>query len=190
MATGTRSATTEVAEHAIQSVVGANAEALRLVIDPDAVNHEALTEPPGARGRGPAAFQATGTWLSAAFDDLTWATERHVVEDDLVVTYGFLAGRHRGDFVVWTPDGSVERAFAPTGRTFSVRQAHFQRVVDGLVTEHWAVRDDQGMAMQLGWVPPTPGYLVRCQRATKRARRAAKAAAVVRPTDAPTGSAR
>jgi len=76
--------------------------------------------------------------------------------------------------VVWTPDGSVERAFVATGKTFTVRQAHFQRIVDGLVVEHWAVRDDQGMAMQLGWIPPTPAFLFRCHRATKRARRAAR----------------
>ena len=37
---------------------------------------------------------------------------------------------------------------------------------DGLVAEHWAVRDDQGMALQLGWVPPSPWYLLRCAVAT------------------------
>ncbi len=76
--------------------------------------------------------------------------------------------------MVWTPDGAVERTFVPTGKTFTARQANFQRVVDGLVVEHWAVRDDQGMAAQLGWIPPTPAFLFRCQRATRRARRAAR----------------
>ena len=107
-------------------------------------------------------------------------TECMVVDGDLVVTYGTLSGRQTGDFVVWTPDGTVERAFAPTGKTFTVRQAHFQRIVDGLVIEHWAVRDDQGMAVQLGWIPPSPGFLLRCYRATKRARRAARAATTQR----------
>lgn len=59
----------------------------------------------------------------------------------------------------------------PTGRAFTVRQAHFQRIRDGLVAEHWAVRDDQGMAMQAGWIPPSPRFLLRCGLATRKARR-------------------
>ena len=128
-------------------------------------------EPPQTRGRGPEAFHATGEWLRHAFSELTWTTDRSVVEDDVVVTYGRMSGRHTGDFVVWTEDQQVERVFVPTGRDFTVRQAHFQRIRDGLVIEHWAVRDDQGMAMQAGWIPPTPGFLVRCALATRRARR-------------------
>ena len=84
-----------------------------------------------------------------------------------------MSGRQTGDFVIWTPEGRVERAFAPTGKTFEVRHAHFGRMRDDLVVEHWAVRDDQGMALQLGWVPPSPWYLLRCAVATSRARRAA-----------------
>ncbi|PZF85576.1 ester cyclase [Jiangella anatolica] len=162
-----------IAERSIRAVLAGSVADLAALVHPDAVNREAATEPPATRGAGPEAFHATGQWLRAAFDDLVWVTERDVVEGDLVVTYGTLSGRHTGDFVVWTPGGAVERAFAPTGRTFTVRQAHFQRIEDGLVVEHWAVRDDQGMAIQLGWIPPTPAYLLRCVRATRRARRAA-----------------
>ncbi len=32
--------------------------------------------------------------------------------------------------------------------------------MDGQVIEHWAVRDDQGMARQVGWIPPTPTFLI------------------------------
>ena len=39
-----------------------------------------------------------------------------------------------------------------------------------------AVRDDQGMAIQLGWIPPSLGFLFRCHQATKRARAAARVA--------------
>jgi predicted ester cyclase len=167
----TTCSTTEVAaiaHNSIQAVLEGTPAVLAALIHPDAVNREAIAEPRAARGCGPAAFHATGEWLRAAFSDLAWTTERHVVEDDVVVSYGYLSGRQTGDLVVWTPEGTVERAFAPTGKTFAVRQAHFQRVVGGLVVEHWAVRDDQGMALQLGWIPPTPGFLIRCHRATKR----------------------
>ena len=165
-----------VAERSIHATLGGTVDDLAALVHPDAINREAITEPPPTRGVGPAAFHATGQWLRAAFSDLAWTTERVVVEGDLTVAYGTLSGRQTGDFVVWTPGGTVERAFAPTRRTFTVRQAHFQRIVDGLVTEHWAVRDDQGMAIQLGWIPPTPAFLFRCHRATKRARRSARTA--------------
>lgn len=165
-----------VAERSIHATLGGSLADLAALVHPDAVNREAIAEPPATRGTGPAAFHATGEWLRTAFSDLAWTTERDVVDDDLVVTYGTLSGRQTGEFVVWTPDGAVERAFAPTGKTFTVRQAHFQRIADGLVVEHWAVRDDQSMALQLGWIPPTPGFLLRCHRATKRARRAARTA--------------
>lgn len=165
-----------IAERAIHATLGGSVADLATVVHPDAVNRMSITEPPATRGTGPTAFHATGEWLRTAFSDLAWTTENEVVEDDLIVTYGTLAGRQTGDFVVWTPDAAVERAFAPTGRTFAVRQAHFQRIADGRVIEHWAVRDDQGMGLQLGWIPPTPGFLFRSYLATRRARRAAQSA--------------
>lgn len=159
-----------IAERAIHATLGGSVADLARVVHPDAVNRMSVTEPPATRGTGPAAFHATGEWLRTAFSDLVWTTENEVVEDDLVVTYGTLSGRQTGDFVVWTPEATVERAFAPTGQAFAVRQAHFQRIADGRVVEHWAVRDDQGMGLQLGWIPPTPGFLFRCYLATRRAR--------------------
>jgi predicted ester cyclase len=170
--TMTRDATVAVAEAAIHAVLRGTLADLVTVTHPDATNREAAGEPPATRGRGPQAFHATGEWLREAFSDLTWTTARSIAEGDLVVTFGTMSGRHTGNFVVWTQDATVERAFVPTGKTFSVRQAHFQRIRDGLVIEHWAVRDDQGMALQAGWIPPTPTFLIRCALATKKARRA------------------
>ena len=167
----TRDEQVAVAEAALHGVVGGTLTDLEAVVHADAVNREAIAEPSGARGRGPLAFFASGEWLRDGFSDLVWTTECSIAEDDVVVTYGTLSGRHTGNFVVWTPDETVERVFVATSRTFNVRQAHFQRIGDGLVIEHWAVRDDQGMAIQAGWIPPGPGFLVRCARATRRARR-------------------
>jgi hypothetical protein len=42
------------------------------IIHPDAANDEAISEPPAAWGRGPAAFKATYDWLHAAFEELRW----------------------------------------------------------------------------------------------------------------------
>ena len=174
--TPSRDELARLAEITLHATLGGSLADLVALIHPEAHNRMSITEPPATRGHGPTAFHATGEWLRAAFSDLVWTTESDVVEDDLVVTYGTLSGRQTGEFVVWTPDGTVDRAFVPTGKSFTVRQAHFQRIADGLVIEHWAVRDDQGMAIQLGWIPPTPGFLFRCHQATKRARAAARVA--------------
>jgi hypothetical protein len=56
----------------------------------------------------------------------------------------------------------------PRGGPSLSGHAHFQRIDDCQVAEHWAVRDDQGQAMQLGWVPPTPRFLIRCAAATRK----------------------
>jgi len=169
----TRDDLVAVAEANIHAVAGGTLEDLAELTHPDAVNRESAAEPPATRGRGPAAFHATGEWLREGFSELSWTTEVSITEGDLVVTFGTMSGRHTGNMTIWTEDAQVERVFVPTGKSFTVRQAHFQRLRDGLVVEHWAVRDDQGMAMQAGWIPPTPGFLFRCAMATRRARRAA-----------------
>jgi hypothetical protein len=59
----------------------------------------------------------------------------------------------------------------PTGRRFATTQTHWFRISSGQVVEHWANRDDIGTAQQLGWVPPSPWFLLRSAMATRRARR-------------------
>lgn len=143
------------------------------VIHPDAVNREARTEPPAARGLGPAAFYATALWLRAAFADMRWDIQQVAADGDIVVVHAVATGRHTGPFVLYDEQGSVEQVMPPTGRANSVTHTHWFRVADGQVIEHWANRDDMGMARQLGWIPPGPGYLVRMALAKRRARRAA-----------------
>ena len=132
-----------------------------------------VAEPPATRGRGPEAFLATAHWLTTAFTDLAFDIDtrrgrggpgghpRHHVRSAHRRLRRLDAG------------GTRREGVRSDRRTFAVRQAHFGRMRDGLVVEHWAVRDDQGMALQLGWVPPSPWYLLRCAVATARARRAA-----------------
>ena len=40
----------------------------------------------------------------------------------------------------------------------SVRHVHLYRVADGKIAEHWAVRDDLGMLLQLGALPQPPEH--------------------------------
>jgi len=141
------------------------------VVHTGAVNRESMSEPPRTRGRGPDAFYASAVWLRAAFTELRFDVERVVVEGDLAVVYTIMKGRHVGPFVVYDEQGSIDQVFAPTGRSFAVKQSHWLRVEDGRVIEHWATRDDLGQAVQLGWVPPTPLSMVRNAWAKRAARR-------------------
>jgi hypothetical protein len=90
------------------------------IIHPDAANDEAVSEPPAARGRGPAAFKATHDWLHAAF---------------------------------------------------AASQTHWYRLAEGRIVGHAANRDHLAQARQLGWVPPSPAFLVRSALASRRLRR-------------------
>jgi len=177
MTTTTRAHQAELATRAIRLMAEGAPDEFRRVIHPDAVNREARSEPLNCRGRGPVAFWGTAAWLRTAFTEMEFPVSTVVVDGDLAVTHGTMRGRHVGDMVIWTPEGTVERAFAPTGKRFEVHHAHFLRFREGLVVEHWAVRDDQSLAMQLGWVPPSPAYLLRCAAATRRHRKAAATAA-------------
>ena len=146
-------------------------EEFDLLIHASATNREAAAEPPTARSHGPEAFWATAQWLRSAYSELGFVEEHVVRQGDVAVWHGTMSGRHTGPFVTFTPDGSVARAFAPTGRSFTVTQTHWMRFRDGQLIEHWANRDDVAMQVQLGWVPPSPIYLAKCSRATRRARR-------------------
>ena len=143
---------------------------LTRVVHPQAVNREAKDEPPATRGRGPAAFAATARWLRAAFADLNFDVHDAVADGDLIAVHCTMSGRQVGPFVTYDERGEVAQAFPPTGRTFAITQSHWFRMKDGQVLEHWANRDDLGMATQLGWIPPTPAFLWRMARAKRHAR--------------------
>lgn len=142
------------------------------LVHPDWVNHEAKDEPLSARQpHGPAAAYATAVWLRSAYSDLRWEIHDVVAERDLVVVHCTMSGRHTGVFVAYDENAEVDEAFPPTGREFASTQTHWCRVADGKLIEHWANRDDLGMAKECGWVPPTPRYLLRMALAKRRARR-------------------
>ncbi len=166
-----RATALRVAVDAVHAMATGSLDDFRHLIHPEATNRESIDEPAAARGAGPEAFYASSLWLRGAFAQLSFAVHETVVDQDIVVVHARMSGVHSGDFVTYGPDTQVRRAFAPTGKRFNVTQTHWQRIRDGQVTEHWANRDDQGMAMQAGWIPPSPLYLVRCARATAKARR-------------------
>lgn len=124
---------------------------------------------PPARQAG---FWATAQWLRAAFSGLRFEIHEAVERDDLVVLHVTMSGRHTGNFVNFRPGtATVNSVMPPTGQAFAITQTHWFRTRDGVITEHWANRDDLAMARQAGWVPPSPGYLLRAAIAKRRAQR-------------------
>lgn len=99
------------------------------------INHEAVPE----RRYGREGARGTARELGAAFGDLRVEPHHVIAEGDLVAVHLTMNARHDGPF--W--------GMEPTGRRFAVRHVHLFRVVDGLLAEHWAVRDDVGMMRQL-----------------------------------------
>jgi predicted ester cyclase len=138
----------------------------------DAFDHENSIQPPSSRVPGPEGFWSTALWLRAAFADLHYDIHHAVVDSDLVAVDSTMNGRHAGPCAFYTAEGSVDTVFPPTDKTFAMSQSHWFRLQDGRIAEHWADRDDLGTAKQLGWIPPTPLYLVRMARAKRRATRA------------------
>ncbi len=82
-----------------------------------------------------------------------------------------MIGTHTAPWAVYAEDGSIDSVFPPTGRPFTVSQSHWFRFRDGKIDEHWGNRDDLGMGRQVGWIPPTPIFLIRMALAKRRAKR-------------------
>jgi len=115
----------------------------------------------------------TALWLRDAYADLRWDVHEVLAEGNLVVAHCTMSGRHVRPFVVYDDRAEVKEVFPPTGRHFATTQTHWMRIADGKLIEHWANRDDLGTAEQLGWVPPSPLYLLRAAFAKRQARHAA-----------------
>ena len=140
---------------------------------PRAVDRENPVQPPSSRVPGPAGFYSTAQWLRAAFAGLHYVIHHVIADGNLVAVNATMNGRHVAPWAVYTDDGPVDTVFPPTHQSFAMTQSHWFRLEDGTIIEHWANRDDLGTGKQLGWVPPTPGYLIKMARAKRRAKRSA-----------------
>jgi predicted ester cyclase len=137
---------------------------------PLAVDRENRIQPPSSRVPGPAGFYSTALWLRAAFAGLHYDIHHAIAAGDLVAVNSTMNGRHVAPWTVYT-DGAIDTVFPPTNKTFAMTQSHWFTIKDGVIIEHWANRDDLGTGRQLGWIPPTPIYLVKMALAKRRAAR-------------------
>ena len=160
-----------VAVRSIHAMAHGNRADFDILYHPQAVDRENPVQPPSSRVPGPAGFYATALWLRAAYADLHYDIHHAIADGDLVAVNSTMNGRHRAPFAVYTDAGAVDTVFPPTNKTFAMTQSHWFRIEDGTIIEHWANRDDLGTARQLGWIPPTPAYLVKMARAKRHAKR-------------------
>jgi predicted ester cyclase len=159
----------EVAVRSIHTMAAGQRADFDPLYAPEAVDRENRIQPPSSRVPGPSGYHATAQWLRAAFADLHYEIHHAVSDGILVAVNSTMAGRHVAPWAVYDDDGRVDTVFPPTYRVFAMTQSHWFRVEDGRITEHWANRDDLGMAQQVGWLPPTPLYLLKMALAKRHA---------------------
>ncbi|MDL4774100.1 ester cyclase [Actinomadura xylanilytica] len=107
------------------------------------------TDNSGAPERGPARVLAVAEQALRAFPDLDYDIGQVIAEGDYVAFRLTMKGTHEGPL-----PGS---GMPGTGKRVEVRQLHMIRFAGDRIAEHWAVRDDLGMMMQLGVIPGPPG---------------------------------
>lgn len=131
----------EIVVRSLELLMGkGGAELAHEVLAPDYTDHNAEGD------RGPERVLRVAEQARRAFPDLGYEIEEVMAEGDLVAFRLLMHGTHRGPLPGMGLPG--------TGRRVSVRQIHMARVRDGKVAEHWAVRDDLGMLIQLGALGP------------------------------------
>jgi hypothetical protein len=155
--TSTTASTTEtdaavVAVASIKALERLDLDACRATVHPHATNREADAEPLPCRQPGPDGFFATGEWLHNLAEDIAWDIHEAVAQGDLVAVHTTMRGHQSNPHTIYDPDGRPVAVMPDHGRSFAVTQTHWFRMRDGLVFEHWANRDDLGMATQLGWL--------------------------------------
>ena len=123
-------------------LAGGESELAEQLVHPDFVNNEADPE----RRNGPSGAAATSEWLRSCFGNLRYDIHRVLVDGNMAAAYVTMHGTHEGGLPPGVP---------ATHKPFAVKHVHLFRFADdGRVVEHSAVRDDLGMIMQLGLLPP------------------------------------
>ena len=115
-------------------------ERIRDLVTDDFVDHGL---PPGVVPPGPDGYLATLRWLT---DVLRIRYEVHdvVAAGDKVAIRATAHGVHRSDHL----------GFAATGRPYAMPTMHLYRAEGDRLAEHWGVRDELSVLVQVGAVAP------------------------------------
>lgn len=131
-------------------MAGGDLEAFERAYHPTASDRGAAIAPPACRTPGGEGFHAVALWLRGMFSELAWDVHEAIAQDDLVVAYTTMRGRHTGPLTKYSADGDLVMDIPATGKEFAITQTHWYRHLEGLIVEHWANRDDIGLLRQLG----------------------------------------
>ena len=88
--------------------------------------------------------------LRTAMPDLHMEILETVSDGEVVACRLSLTGTDLGTPELPFVQGGVFAMVEPSGKRVEMAQIHWYRVRDNQIIEHWAVRDDLGMARQLG----------------------------------------
>ena len=119
---------------------GGDVDAVDRYLAPDILNH-----PTGVRG--------TEDWkrivrhTKSHFPTSSMTIEHLIAEDDIVMIHITWSGTQQGE--IRMPWGTIP----PSGKSYTVQHVHIYRIVDGKIAEHWAVREDLGLLLQMGALP-------------------------------------
>ena len=107
---------------------------------PDIIEHG--TPPPGIP-QGREGIKAIASALRTGFPDIQYKLDHQIAEGDFVASYVTVSGTHKGEIF----------GMPATGKHATWAEAHFVKLVNGKMTEHWGVTDQLGMLRQLGLAP-------------------------------------
>lgn len=114
----------------------------------DELNGERFTNF-GRPGQGAELWRGIARMWRTAFPDVQVTIIEALVQGEVVAQRVTARGTHLGEL-----RNPIIGVVPPTGRSFDGwDQAHFWRVSDGKIVEHWAVRNDLKLLRQLGVVP-------------------------------------
>ena len=91
--------------------------------------------------------------ILTTFPDVKLEPLNLVAEGDWVVARCMFSGTHKGVGRHPFVHEGLLAGVNPTGKSFHTQHIHMFRIRDGLIVEHWANRDDVGMARRLGILP-------------------------------------
>jgi predicted ester cyclase len=94
--------------------------------------------------------------LGQALPDQTTEIVEMASDGEVVTCRTSVTGTHLGTPDLPFVEGGVFAVGPPTGRAVTTTRMHWLRIRDGKIVEHWANRDDLGLARQLGILDGSP----------------------------------
>ena len=108
------------------------------LFSPDFIDHSGISALPNLEGA-----KQFFTMFFNAFPDIQVTIHDLCVAEDKVWARKTFHGTHQGEFM----------GISPTNKSVEINVIDIHRVVDGKITEHWAVGDMLGLMQQLGAIP-------------------------------------